>query len=227
MCIEGAMDTRLHGSSTVTWSTLYYFGALTYDHHSGSTLRVSNSVVLSLIHACVDKTFVDRHNLQSTLVNAYHVYAYDDDPTLFLAILSEVLCEQTRRSLGCNREPSLHGILELVLRNEPCTSCSRSIEPIALLPEDEPCIEIKDPQTDKVRKWELRTLSLLGMWRAINANDNTPSVEELEKLHAELVKDDEEQLVQRPYRAWSEALNAMEHVLCASFYSLGQILLYS
>jgi hypothetical protein len=68
-----------------------------------------------------------------------------------------------------------------------------------------------------VHVWELKTLTLLGMWQATNRNDDEPTVEALQTLHEELVRLDDETLLAQPYRVWSPTLNAMETVLVGSF----------
>ncbi|KAJ7782311.1 hypothetical protein DFH07DRAFT_319159 [Mycena maculata] len=140
----------------------------------------------------------------------------EDDPNPLLELLSEVLCDQTQRSLGRKREPDLRGILELVMRNTLCESSARPIDPIILLPTDA-CVPIVVYQPNVVQQWELKTLTLLGMWRATNLNDEEPTVEALQKLHEELIDDDDDELLARPYRVWSPSLHAMETVTVGSF----------
>jgi hypothetical protein len=81
-------------------------------------------------------------------------------------------------------------------------------------------IRARDPaNADKkgVGHWELRTLTLRGLWRAANPNDTEPSAEALRTLHEELAQDDEERLLARPYIEWSPVRNAAETVLVRSF----------
>lgn len=160
--------------------------------------------------------FVARHNLRAMIFTALDNCARNADPTLLMKVLSEVLCDQTLRSLGCRHEPNMRGVLELVLCNTPCRESNRSIDPIVLLPADAR-VQIRNPDRDEVCEWELRTLTLLGMWQATNPNEEKPSVDALQKLHKELMEDEEEGLLARPYSAWSPTLSAMETVLVSSF----------
>jgi hypothetical protein len=134
--------------------------------------------------------------------------------------MSQVLRDQTQRSLGHKREANLRGIFELVMRNSRC-SPSECPGPLILPPTDAPYVEIPAAYvSDKVHVWELKTLTLLGMWQATNRNDDEPTVEALQTLHEELVRLDDETLLAQPYRVWSPTLNAMETVLVGSFLDL-------
>ncbi|KAJ7782303.1 hypothetical protein DFH07DRAFT_1055127 [Mycena maculata] len=215
--VDGPLDAAIDlDGSSVFWSALYHAGALTYDHGSKSTLRVASSEVLSLIHSRIDDLVNERHELQQEYITALFNYDMEDDPNPLLELLSEVLFDQTQRSLGRKREPDLRGVLELVMRNTLCKSSARPIDPIILLPPDA-CVPIVVYRPNLVQHWELKTLTLLGMWRATNLNDEEPTVEALRKLHEELIDDDDDQLLARPYRVWSPSLHAMETVTVGSF----------
>jgi hypothetical protein len=135
-------------------------------------------------------------------------------------LLTEVLRDQTARSFGRSHEPDLRGIFELVLGNTVCGEPKCIIGPLELFSTTGVSrVKMRDPTDDtkKIRHWELRTLTLLGLWRATNANDAKPTAEALRKLHEELIQDDEEHLLARPYAVWSSTRNAMETVLVRSF----------
>jgi len=206
-----------HATKAVTWSTLCFAGALTYDPLSTGTLRVANSTVLSLMHSRVDKLFSDRYKLGWTFLSAWHKFDVLDDHQPFLDLMSEVLCDQTRRSFGRKREAELCGIFELVMRNSCCAPYEHPIGPLILDPANVSRVEIPAYASDEVYVWELKTLTLRGMWLAANPNDAEPTVEDLEKLHDELAELEEDELLARSYAEWSTTLNAMETVLVGSF----------
>ncbi|KAF7357795.1 AAA-ATPase-like domain-containing protein [Mycena venus] len=205
-------------TKAITWSTLYFAGAVTCDPQSVCSFRVVNSVVLSMIHSCVDKLFSDRHQLGWEFLGTWHKYNLLDDRQPFLDLMSDVLCDQTQRSFGRKREAELRGIFELVMRNSCCAPDKNPIGPLILPPVDVPRVEIPAYASDKVHIWELKTLTLRGMWEAANPNDDEPTVEALKTLHKELVDLEEDDLLGRPYRVWSPTLNAMETVPVGSFF---------
>ncbi|KAJ7216782.1 hypothetical protein B0H12DRAFT_1153959 [Mycena haematopus] len=194
----------------VSWSTLCCAGALTYDREFANTLRIANREALSLIHTCVDKHFADRYDLESEFLITWHNYSLQGNPQPFLALMSEILRDQVRRSFGRRHETNLRGIFELVMRNSGCSPAQ--LAPFVLLPTDVTRVEIPAYHSDRVHVLELRTLTLLGIWQATNLNDDQPTIEALETLHEELVGLEEEALLARPYRVWSPTLNAMETV---------------
>ncbi|KAF7357781.1 hypothetical protein MVEN_00824100 [Mycena venus] len=216
--IDGEMDLPFDFAATqaITWSTLYFAGALTC--HSAGTLRVANSAVLSLIHSYVDTVFADRHELQWTFLNAWFDFSVPKDPKLLLELLSGVLHDLSQRCFGKKREPNLHGIFELIMRNAHCAKSSRPVDPIVLLPADVAHIQLPAYQADEVLIVELKTVTLRGMWEAANPNDDEPAVEALQALHEELVHLKEDELLARPYRVWSSSLNATETVLVRDFF---------
>ncbi|KAJ6507136.1 hypothetical protein C8R47DRAFT_1100441 [Mycena vitilis] len=204
-------------TKAINWSTLYYAGALSRDIGLPSTLRVANSAALRVIHSCVDTFFADRHDLLRILPDAWYQYNLLGDPQSFLDLISRIFRDQTRRSFNRKHAPDLRGILELVLRNSTCLASPKMTGPLILLPADVIRAEIPASRPDKMLVWELKTVSLRGMWLATNLNDDEPTAEALETLHAELVQLDEKALLARPYRVWSSKLNAMETVLVGSF----------
>ncbi|KAJ7680760.1 hypothetical protein DFH06DRAFT_428621 [Mycena polygramma] len=217
--VEVSMDTNstFDANKTITWGTLYYAGALTFAHQSTGTLRVANSAALSAIHSRVDTEFADRHQLQWEFGSAWVAFSGRGGPKLLLELLTEVLRDLAQRSLGKKREPDLRGVFELVMRNSHCSTPSRPVDPIILLPADVACVQIPARQPDATVTVELKTLTLRGMWQATNLNDGEPPAEALETLHRELVELDEESLLARPYRAWSATLDATETKLLGSF----------
>ncbi|KAJ6454468.1 hypothetical protein C8R47DRAFT_1083128 [Mycena vitilis] len=210
------MDSHFTLDATaLTWSALYSAGA--YDRELTNTLRVANSLVLSLIHSRVDTLFATRHRLQYDFLNAWHDYSKMGRPRRFLRMLTEVLRDLAQRSFGKKYEPSLCGIFELVVRNSHCSSPLRPILPIILLPADVRRVQIPAYEPDASVTVELKTLTLRGMWQATNLNDDEPTAEALETMHKVLVELDEESLLARSYRLWSPERNAMETVLVGSF----------
>ncbi|KAJ7249445.1 hypothetical protein C8J57DRAFT_1356986 [Mycena rebaudengoi] len=217
--IDEHMDAPLNvGGYTMTWSILYHLGALTHDRQLEGALRAANSVVLSQIHDHVDSILADRYDLYESLFRAFRRYTRAADPEPFLDVLSSVLRDQVTSSYGKRFEPDLRGVFELVVANAHFPYSDRLVDGIEFFsPDGVTQIRIKDPLDNVVRPWELRTLTLRGIWRGTNMNDDEPSLEDLQKLHEELMDDDEEHLLDRPYRIWSPSLQAMETVLVRSF----------
>lgn len=59
--------------------------------------------------------------------------------------------------------------------------------------------------------WELKTLFLIGLWVAeVGSDDSTPAVAELSEFRQKLIDSDEDSLLRRPYRFWSDATNGFE-----------------
>ncbi|KAJ6507130.1 hypothetical protein C8R47DRAFT_1100429 [Mycena vitilis] len=215
----GALDCEIDSpfdfdTGVPTCKALYYGGALTSDPQG--TLRIASAPVLALIHSCVDITFSDRQELWIVSA-AWRNYHLDGDIQPFLDCMSEILFELTLRSLGNKHEPNLRGVFELVIRNRDM-NFDRLADPIVLLPPDVTRVEIPAYDSDKVHVWELKTVTLRGIWQATNMNDDEPTIEALEALHEELVDLEEDDLLARPYRVWSPTLNAMETVLVSSFF---------
>ncbi|KAJ6507421.1 hypothetical protein C8R47DRAFT_1239438 [Mycena vitilis] len=200
---------------TVTWRALYYLGAVTYDLHLPGTLRVGHEGILPFIHSRIDRVFGPRHDLKEKL---YRVWRRGDANVL-PELLTEVLRGLAARSFGKAHEPDLRGVCELVMGNTLSSKRECIMGPLELFSGTGVSrVKMRDP-TDlkKVCYWELRTLSLRGLWRARNPNDDEPTAEALQTLHEELTKDEEEQLLERPYAVWSPSLGAMEIVLVRSF----------
>ncbi|KAJ6617553.1 hypothetical protein B0H10DRAFT_2218491 [Mycena sp. CBHHK59/15] len=219
--IHGKMAPLNEDTTAVTWSSLYYLGALTHDRKLAGTFRVASSTVLSLIHSRIDRILADRHNLPVELFCSIRGYSFGD-PSPFIETLSEVLRDQVRRSLGKGCEPDLRGVFELVMGNTCCTKAIRTrlVDGIELFSLNGIThVRLDDPVDNVVRVWELRTLTLLGMWQGANANarDDKPSRDALQKLHQELTDDDEESLLDRLYSTWSSTKNTMETVPVRSF----------
>ncbi|KAJ6475778.1 hypothetical protein C8R47DRAFT_668878 [Mycena vitilis] len=223
--IDTFMEAPLHPPPEcpiVPWSVLYYLGALTRDRHSPSTFRLASSAVMSLIHERVDSILAARHGLKRQLLCAIEAWHSGSDTTLLPNLLAEVLRDQTTRSFGSRHEPDLRGIVELVLGTTCCEAPQRLIGPMDLFSSSGVSrvgvrAVASDGDNKGIQHWELRTLTLHGLWRATNANDDEPSVDDLRTLHEELMQDDEEYLIARPYSVWSPALNTMETVLVRSF----------
>ncbi|KAF7376542.1 hypothetical protein MSAN_00070300 [Mycena sanguinolenta] len=212
---QSAAPFDLAATKRVTWNDLHFAGALTYDAQSSNTFKIASRQALSLIHSRVDHIFDDRHELSCTITNALHHFSIQGDPEPFLELLSRVLCDLARRSFGRKHEPNLHGIFELVMRNSRCWM--RDVHPI-ILQAAENCRYTQVPayQPEEELIVELKTLTLRGMWHAVNLGE--PTAEALAAFHEELVKLKEDELLARPYTTWSPTLNAMETVLVGSFF---------
>ncbi|KAJ7091925.1 hypothetical protein B0H15DRAFT_929972 [Mycena belliarum] len=186
-------------AGAVRWNALYHAGALTYDRQLPDTLRVANSTALSMIHDFVDVTFAERYDLRHKFLDPWYTYSIDDDPEPILDLLSRILRDLSRTSFGRKSEPNLHGILELMLRNRH-TFAKKKMDPFLSL---DTATRVTIPGHSKVHTWELTTLTLQGMWRAANPNEDAPTVEALRILHEELVQEDEEQLLAMRYTCLS------------------------
>ncbi|KAJ7162028.1 hypothetical protein C8R46DRAFT_342221 [Mycena filopes] len=203
-------------AKAVTWKSLYYAGALTPDPHSPGTLRVAGGAALSVIHSRVDTIFADRHDLYLHFLApwAEFCFEYEPNPDRLVELLSTVLRDQAQRSFGKKREPNLHGIFELVARNGHCMAPSRAMDSFIVLPPAyAPIVRLRVYNEDEFIAVQLSTLTLLGMWRGSNLNDE-PTTQNLKDLHEELTELDEEDLLKRPY---APALDSTETVLVGSF----------
>ncbi|KAJ7121280.1 hypothetical protein C8R43DRAFT_76245 [Mycena crocata] len=203
-------------ATAINWNVLRETGALICDGPSGGHLRVANSVVLSLIHSHIDSFFADRYNLREVFLDALYSYSMHNNPKLLLQLFTEVLQDETRCCFG-KTEPDIRGVLELVMRNKHCTRPDRSMDPIILLPSNATCVRIPGFRKDKVHDWELKTVTLRGIWQATHPNDVEPTIDALRRLHDELTAEDEKQLLARSCAVWSSTLNAIETVLVGSF----------
>ncbi|KAJ7615045.1 hypothetical protein DFH06DRAFT_128634 [Mycena polygramma] len=210
------VDTLIQlDGTTVTWTALYYLGAVTYDLDLPGTLRLGNIAVLSMIHSEIDKIFSARYDLHEAF---YQIWKKGDADVL-VELLTEVLRDLTPRYFGKTHEPDLRGVFELVLGNKLAGEPKCIMGPLELFSTTGVSrVKMRDP-TDVKRLcyWELRTLTLSGLWRATNPNDDKPTPEALQTLYKELLEDEEEQLLERPYAVWSPNLGAMETVLVRSF----------
>ncbi|KAJ7649997.1 hypothetical protein FB45DRAFT_886536 [Roridomyces roridus] len=216
---------------SVSWAALYHAGALTGVPGSNSAFRLANGKVLSLIHSRIDKIVHDRYynfsvgDKEFSFLDALAEYhPATENHQLLVHLLTKILCEQTQRYLGGNmKEPILPGLIELIMRNATLLSCSPSLllEPILTLPADAPCVRLRAYFTDRILRWELKTLPLVGFWRAVNPNDTEPSVEALRTLHEEMCLDDDEKLSERWYSVWSESLQVMETRAVRTFFKAG------
>ncbi|KAJ7742715.1 hypothetical protein DFH07DRAFT_836242 [Mycena maculata] len=196
---------REFDGTAVTWSALYDFGVLTYD--SRSTLRVANDVVLSLIHNHVNAVFADRYTLQHELHAAVDDFAGNEedeiasDPKPLSALFSQILRDQTRRALDNKGiEPIMCGVFQLTMGNT-YSAAGWETDP-AILPgvvDARSVVEIRNPDLGDVHRWALKTLTLHGMWRGANPNEEEPSADALRELHSKLIAEDEERLIERPY----------------------------
>ncbi|KAJ6507407.1 hypothetical protein C8R47DRAFT_93192 [Mycena vitilis] len=219
---SGAIETdmpmsaliQLDGTS-VTWSALCYLGAVTYDLHLPGVLRLGNTAVLSMIHSRIDMILAARYDLAE---DSYQIWKKSNAKAL-VGLLTKVLRNLTPRSFGKIHEPDLRGVFELVLGNKLGGKPECIMGPLELYSTTGVSfVKMRDPTAVRqISHWELRTLTLRGLWRARNPNDDKPTSEALRTLHEELMKDEEEQLLERPYAVWSPSLGAMETVLVRSF----------
>ncbi|KAJ6507118.1 hypothetical protein C8R47DRAFT_1100400 [Mycena vitilis] len=213
--VECEIDSPFDFNTTApTCQGLYYAGGLICDLQGA--LRIASAAVLSMIHSRVDIIFSDCHELWRSFA-AWRTYHLDGDIQPFLDCMSEILRDLALMSLGKKHEPNLRGLFELVMRNRDM-KFRRLVDPIILLPHDVTRVEIPAHDSDQVHVWELKTVTLRGMWQVTNMNDDEPTIEALEALHEELVDLEEDELLARPYRVWSPTLNAMETVLVSSFF---------
>ncbi|KAJ6617554.1 hypothetical protein B0H10DRAFT_2218492 [Mycena sp. CBHHK59/15] len=157
--VEGQMDAPLHADGlTITWSTLYYLGALTYDRQVEGTLRIANSVVLSLIHAGIDATILARYNISDALY-------FTSSATRPSARLANDTSRTFVASSSSRSVTLVEGPFDSLTRRRHARPDSRP------------------PLDDVVRTMELRTLTLLGMWQSANANAGTKLQHLLDRLY--------------------------------------------
>ncbi|KAJ7646855.1 hypothetical protein FB45DRAFT_1099043 [Roridomyces roridus] len=222
MDVDELDSSRELDGTSVYWGTLCRAGALTHCGDSRSTLRVANRQVLSFIHSRIDKRVRELYDP--------HVHgSYRPDPTsdiqitwdfsdaLFrycsgrgdqnlIQILTQLLRDQTQRSFGKKREPTLKGVLELMLRNVDCMPYGslRLLEPIVLEPSNVTRVRLYETRSYVNGAWNClsTTLTLHGMWRGANPTPSNvePSVDDLRELFEELCEEDKETLLARPYR---------------------------
>ncbi|KAJ7091922.1 hypothetical protein B0H15DRAFT_948116 [Mycena belliarum] len=197
-------------SARVAWNDLYHAGGLTYDSQLVNTLRITNTRALSVIHAAVDSAFAAWHDLDLRLCfrTLSTRYIMSGEPESFVELFSQVLCDLGRASFGRRHEPTMHGVLELVMRNKHTTGIKMA-DPI-IFPVPGNLVRVTGQLANVTHIWEPKTLTLQGMWRAANPNEDTPTVEALRTLHEEILKDNEEELLARPCMVWSSSIQAME-----------------
>ncbi|KAJ7091903.1 hypothetical protein B0H15DRAFT_179852 [Mycena belliarum] len=197
-------------STLVTWNDLYHAGALTYDSQLVNTLRITNTRALSVIHAAVDTVFNGWHNLDLSecFHNPFTGYVLSSEPESFVGLFSQVLCDLGRATVGRKHEPTMHGVLELVMRNRR-THGENMADPINF-PVLGKLVRVTGHLAKVTHIWEPKTVTLQGLWRAANPKEDTPTVEALRTLHEEILKDDEEELLARPCTLWSSSPQAME-----------------
>ncbi|KAJ7225372.1 hypothetical protein GGX14DRAFT_693402 [Mycena pura] len=209
------MDALIdHDPKAPIWSALYYAGALTNDPRRPRTYRIPNSTALSLIHSRGDNLFADRHKLQRTFFDSWAAYCGKrPDARRFLSLLSRVLRDEAQRCLvnGSRQEPDLRGVFELVMCNKHTEGLDAS-PPVILLPDDAP-VQVQDyyPQKELLTL-DLKTVTLLGMWRGEHPDEHMPTVKELQQLHADLRDLDDGAILERQCRVWSPTPRAMEIV---------------
>ncbi|KAJ7176510.1 hypothetical protein C8R46DRAFT_1346547 [Mycena filopes] len=222
--IGGPMQAPLHPTSEcVPWGILYYLGAIVHDRTERHTLRLANSIVLSMIHDVVDQVIAVRHNLENRLSHAVQSWHTGENLKLLPELLSQVLQDQTNRSfdLHTEHEPDLRGIVELVMGNTCYTGnemiSPRLVGPTELFSTTGVSRVRASAKTSDLRHWELRTLTLRGLWYAANLNGGEPSVEILQEFHEKLMEEDDEALLARPYSSRSPGSEVIETVLVRSF----------
>ncbi|KAJ7091921.1 hypothetical protein B0H15DRAFT_973941 [Mycena belliarum] len=197
-------------------TTLPFNAAALTLYHAG-TLRVANSAALSQMYAAVDTDFTERYDLGTEFDAKLRGFSLSDNTTLLATVLSRILQDLSQASFGRRYEPTIHGVLELVLRSVVARS-DKEVDP-SILPATKRIIKVPGFPINLEDVWELSTLSLLGIWRAAYPNEgDTPTVEALRALHEELVQDNEEELLARPCAVWSSSLQAMEMRLVGDFF---------
>ncbi|KAK7000712.1 AAA-ATPase-like domain-containing protein [Favolaschia claudopus] len=215
---ESSSSSVLNGGA-VTWRDLYYAGALASDRQS-KVLRLNNSAVLELIHSSVDSIVCERHGLDG-FPDTWYVSNLHKTLKPLVEAVSTILQALVRSSFGRKHEPNLPGALELLMGKSQGLGLGK--RPKILFPPSGGRVQVtayparapypRAPEfPTNIHIWELKTLTLRGMWLGANPNDNDPTPEALEKLYKELLCLDEEQLLRRRYTGCSPASGAMETV---------------
>ncbi|KAJ7162038.1 hypothetical protein C8R46DRAFT_1103300 [Mycena filopes] len=200
----------------VTWNALYYAVLSRFEF-----LSPLNRLAFRQIHSRLDPIFGDRYQLQWKFLNAWYEFSQPvdprraDDPDLLAELLTEVLCDLTHRTLASQREPTLRGLLELVIPKG-----QRPVDSLILLPTDVTVVQLPSYHLNKVLTVELTTLTLRGMWQGAHPNDDEPTIQQLRDLHQELIDLSEEELLARQCRVWSPTLNAMQSAPVSSFLTV-------
>ncbi|KAF7316379.1 AAA-ATPase-like domain-containing protein [Mycena indigotica] len=157
-------------------------GILSYD--SEGRLRVASKDILQEIHSAVDSVVDTFFSFSSKLRPALWV---EDGFTRLLALSTQVLVDRTSRGLSRRSclEPTMHGVLELLLRAP--ISWKDFYDPLIMVPPSQlPYIDEKPSHNPEPRRWGPRTLTLRGLWRGSNPNNGNPTFEALAALHEEL-----------------------------------------
>ncbi|KAK7005929.1 hypothetical protein R3P38DRAFT_3367321 [Favolaschia claudopus] len=218
---SGVIDHDLDSSSAfdadaLTWEDLSYAGAFMCDRQS-KVLRLENSAVLELIHSCIDTTLSERHGLD-TFSDTWDWCNGVGTLEPIANVVSSVFRDLMRSSFGTKHEPNLPGVFELVMG-----TCEQGPNSKILFPLPDGRVEVPAPVERapypnaleypmEVHIWELKTLTLRGMWLGANPNDDNPTLQALEQLYEDLLCLDEEELLRRPYTACSPVDGAMETV---------------
>ncbi|KAK7005942.1 AAA-ATPase-like domain-containing protein [Favolaschia claudopus] len=234
----GVIDCDLESSSSsildgggVTWRDLYYAGALVYDHQS-KVLRLNNSAVLELIHSSVDSIVSERYGLHK-FSNTWYICNLHKTLQPVVEAISTILQDLVQSSFGGKHEPNLPGALELLMGNYK-SSFHKSSPKILLPPPSSGRVQVpayprrapypRAPEfPTNTHIWELKTLTLRGMWLGANPNDidDDPTLQALEELYEDLLCLDEEELLRRPYNytacSPADEGGAMETVEVGSF----------
>ncbi|KAJ7030434.1 hypothetical protein C8F04DRAFT_1113659 [Mycena alexandri] len=203
----GAMEVEIGppinvDDRTVTWSILYYLGALTCHRGSTTKLRLTNNGILTLIRSRLNSILYDGYDLGS-IFSTFH-RCTPPEVKLCDGALTNFLRDQSQRAHGRRHEPDLRGILGLFLSHPRCLDSLVGGTDLFDPYEGVDRIEIRHSDAT-VGAFELKTLTLLGMWRGQNPNDLEPPISVLQKFHQELIDDDVTHLLERPYMASLEA----------------------
>ncbi|KAJ7158660.1 hypothetical protein C8R46DRAFT_1195157 [Mycena filopes] len=187
----------------MTWSTLYYLGALTCHRGSTTKLRLTNRGVFTLIRSRLNSILYKRYDLSMSI---FSTFVETSHPHIELCdgALRDFLRDQSKRTRGKAHEPELRGLVGLFLSQPRCLDSL--VGDIDLFDPYERVDRIEVQHSDgTVGAFRLQTLTLLGLWRGQNPNDPQPSSPVLEKFHQELIDDDVAHLLQRPYMACHDA----------------------
>ncbi|KAF7292799.1 hypothetical protein MIND_01178800 [Mycena indigotica] len=185
----------LHGWA-FTVEALRDLGLLSYDPER--QLRVASKNLLRKIHSTVYPVARAYFDLPSELAPAL---CLDGGFQRLLVLATKVLANRTRRSLSrrSNMEPTMHGVFELLFRS-PISAWEDVYDSFILVPAQQlPYIDEKPSPDVEPRRWGLRTLTLRGLWRALNPNDGDPTFEALTALHEELETMEEPKIREMPF----------------------------
>ncbi|KAK7024138.1 AAA-ATPase-like domain-containing protein [Favolaschia claudopus] len=175
-------------------SSSFDAAALRWEDLSHAGAFMCDLAVLDLIHSFIDTIFSQRHGLDTVFRDLMRSSFGTKHETNFARGL-----RASHGNLRAGRDPA-H------LRRAPYPNAP-------------------EYSTD-VHIWELKTLPSAACCSVPNPNDDNPTPDALEKLYEDLLRSEEEEeeaLLRRTYRQWSEALNAMEtvQVVVPQFLSVG------